>query len=116
MDNQKAFEKLQEFKASTKELREKEEEMKFGLDIFEIEPQNYHELSLVEKEMAQLFEIWGVKQEWDTEWDAWKICSFYDLNIDDMDDRAVEFQEKIKTFDKEVRQWGVFDFLKNKID
>jgi dynein heavy chain, axonemal len=116
MDNQKAFEKLQEFKGSTKELREKEEEMKFGLDIFEIEPQNYHELSLVEKEMAQLFEIWGVKQEWDTEWDAWKICSFYDLNIDDMDDRAVEFQEKIKTFDKEVRQWGVFDFLKNKID
>ena len=36
--------------------------------------------------------------------------------IDDMDERAVEFQEKIKTFEKEVRQWGVFDFLKNKID
>jgi len=50
-----------EFKASTKELREKEEEMKFGLDIFEIEPINYHELSLVEREMAQLLEIWGVK-------------------------------------------------------
>jgi ElaB/YqjD/DUF883 family membrane-anchored ribosome-binding protein len=52
MDNSKAFEKLMEFKASTKELREKEDEMKFGLDIFEIEPINYHELAIVEKEMA----------------------------------------------------------------
>lgn len=33
-----------------------------------------------------------------------------------MDDRAVEFQEKIKNFDKEVRQWGVYEFMKNKID
>jgi len=37
MDNSKAKEKLQEFKAITKELRDKEEDMKFGLDIFEIE-------------------------------------------------------------------------------
>jgi hypothetical protein len=43
---------LTEFKYSTKELREKEEEMKFGLDIFEIEPINYHELSLVERELG----------------------------------------------------------------
>jgi dynein heavy chain len=116
MDNMKAKEKLLEFKATTRELREKEEEMKFGLDIFEIEPIVYHELSLVEKEMTQLFEIWGVKEEWDGEWDSWKVVSFRELKIDDMDDRAVEFQEKIKNFDKEVRQWGVFDFLKNKID
>jgi len=33
-----------------------------------------------------------------------------------MDDRAVEFQEKIKSFEKEVRQWGVYEYLKNKID
>lgn len=76
MDNVKAKEKLLEFKATTKELREKEEEMKFGLDIFEIEPIVYHELALVEKEMAQLFEIWGVKEEWDGEWDSWKVVSF----------------------------------------
>ena len=57
MDNLKAKEKLFEFKGTTKELREKEEEMKFGLDIFDIEPMSYPELNLVEKEMAQLFQI-----------------------------------------------------------
>jgi hypothetical protein len=51
-DNAKAKEKLLEFKMITKELREKEEDMKFGLDIFDIEPMAYPELTLVEKEMA----------------------------------------------------------------
>jgi hypothetical protein len=51
MDNIRAKEKLQEFRASTKELRDKEEDMKFGLDIFEIEPVQYHELAFVEREM-----------------------------------------------------------------
>jgi|LauGreDrversion4_2_1035121.scaffolds.fasta_scaffold21291_6 ElaB/YqjD/DUF883 family membrane-anchored ribosome-binding protein len=52
MDNSKAREKLTEFKVATKELRDKEEDMKFGLDIFEIEPIVYHELGLVEREMS----------------------------------------------------------------
>ena len=61
MDNSKAKEKLQEFRASTKELRDKEEDMKFGLEIFEIEPVQYHELAFVEREMNQLNDIWSVK-------------------------------------------------------
>lgn len=116
MDNQKAREKLHEFRLATKELREKEEEMKFGLEIFDIEPMAYPELSIVEKEITLLSEIWTVKEQWDSEWNKWKQEKFYELNIDMMDDRAVEFQENIKGFDKEVRQWGVYDYLKNKID
>lgn len=37
-DNSKAFDKLNEFRLSCWELRTKEENMKFGLDIFGIEP------------------------------------------------------------------------------
>ncbi len=88
----------------------------FGLEIFDIEPMVYPELSIVEKEISLLTEIWTVKEQWDHEWNNWKQEKFYDLNIDLMDDKAVEFQEQIKGFDKEVRQWGVYDFLKNKID
>ena len=65
--------------------------MKFGLEIFDIEPMAYPELSIVEKEIVLLQEIWVVKEEWDTEWNRWKQERFYELNIDSMDDRAVEF-------------------------
>ena len=91
IDNQKAKEKLHEFKQITKELREKEEEMKFGLEIFDIEPMAYPELSIVEKEITLLTEIWNVKEQWDNEWNRWKQERFYELNIDSMDDKAVEF-------------------------
>ena len=77
MDNNRAREKLAEYKSSARELREKEEEMKFGLDIFDIEAMNYPELNLVEKEISQLNEVWGVKEEWDAEWDSWKDIFFY---------------------------------------
>lgn len=66
--------------------------------------------------MNQLNEIWTVKEQWDAEWDNWKVVAFCNLRWDDMDDRAVEFQEQIKNFDKEMRQWGVFEYMKNKID
>ena len=98
VDNSKAFEKLQEFRQACKELRTKEENMKFGLDIFGIEPQFYSELSLVEKQTEQLQQIWDTKEEWDLEWDAWKDQKFYDLDTQQMEDRAGEILDKLKSF------------------
>lgn len=57
-DNKAAFDKIQEFKNATQDLRDQEEAMKFGLEIFEIEPTPYPELSTVEKETDLLTKIW----------------------------------------------------------
>lgn len=65
--------------------------MKFGLEIFDIEPMAYPELSIVEKEIVLLTEIWNIKIAWNNEWDRWKNEKFYELNIDMMDDKAVEY-------------------------
>jgi len=116
IDNAKAFEKLQEFKGHTQELRATEEAMKFGLEIFDIEPMAYPEVTLVEKEIGQLSDIWEVKNEWDKQWEFWKDIKFQDLQIDEMEDVAVDYQEKYRAFDKDVREWGVFVFLKNEVD
>ena len=82
---------MQEFKGHTAGLRASEEAMKFGLEIFDIEPAAYPEVTLVEKEIAQLTEIWEVKNDWDKQWDTWKDIKFYELNIDDMDNDALDF-------------------------
>jgi len=58
--------------------------MKFGLEIFDIEPMSYPEVSLVEKEITQLTEIWNIKHEWDKQCGVWKDIKFYDLDIEDM--------------------------------
>jgi len=115
-NNLKAFEKLQEFKGHTADLRASEEAMKFGLEIFDIEPAAYPEVTLVEKEIAQLTEIWEVKNDWDKQWDIWKDIKFYDLDIDEMDNDALDFQDKYRAFDRDVREWGVYVHLKTDID
>ena len=65
MDNARAFEKLNEYKVSTNELRAHEEGMQAGLEIFDFEPISYPEIALVEKEIGQLSELWGLKESWD---------------------------------------------------
>jgi len=43
--------------------------MKFGLEIFDIDPIPHPEVALVEKEIAQLTDIWEIKNDWDKQWD-----------------------------------------------
>jgi dynein heavy chain len=115
-ENTRAKEKIQEYKLLTNDLRDREDKMKFGLDIFKIDHPVYPELSFVEKESGLLEKIWKVKEDWDKEWDKWKESGFKELNVKSMDDRAGEFQDIIRNVDREIRSWGIYDSLKNKIE
>jgi dynein heavy chain len=77
---------------------------------------SYPELTTMEREIVLLQDIWGVKERWDGEWNKWKTVHFSELMIDDMDDKALEFQELIRKYEGEVKKWGVFDTLKNRVD
>lgn len=119
MDNLKAFEKLQEYKAATAELRSHEEQMKFGLQIFGHDAMNYPELTMVEREIELLTKVWELKNEWDKQLEAWKDIKFADLEADAMADVAMEKQGKcdeLVKLDKEVREWGVFTHIRQSVD
>lgn len=40
--------------------------MKFGLEIFDIDPIAYPEVNSVEKEISYLTEVWELKRDWDS--------------------------------------------------
>jgi len=71
-------------------------------------------LTTVERENQLLTEIWELKDEWDQNWASWKDVSFYELKIDDMDEVAVEFIQRLQNSNKDVRHWPIYDFLKSK--
>ena len=75
-NNKKAFDSIQFFSQECKQLRDREEQMQFGLEIFNIEATKYIELAKVEKHNASLHSIWTIKQEWDNEWNTWKEVNF----------------------------------------
>lgn len=113
-DNVKPLERLTEFKVQCMELRQKEEEMKPGLEIFEYDAQQYVELTQVERENQLLTEVWELKEQFDNEWFIWKDISYYDLNIDDIEMRVIDYYNKLTNMNKDIRGWGIYDFLKTK--
>ena len=42
--------------------------MKFGFDLFEINYSNPGDLDVVDKEIANLFNIWGLREKWAREY------------------------------------------------
>lgn len=72
LENSGAVQAINQFKLDCIELRQKEEEMKPGLDIFNIDSIMYPELHLVEKENQLLSDIWDLKEQFDNEWQIWK--------------------------------------------
>ena len=85
--------------------------MQFGLEIFMIEPTNYVDLAVVEKENASLLKMWSIKQEWDNEWDKWKVINFKDLDVKGMEEVASEIKFKVESLTKEEKKWKVFEIM-----
>ena len=115
-ENARAFEKLQEYRAQTIELRGNEEALKLGLDIFEMEPVPYPEVTIVEKEIEELSNIWSIKKEWDIKWDKLKDVQFRDLEVQTMEEDCYEFKARLKELSKEVKEWKVFEFMNNELN
>ena len=61
LTNEKARALLDEFRDICKANREKEEDMKLGLDIFMMGHPTYMDLAFVEKELQQLGTMWSMK-------------------------------------------------------
>jgi len=114
-NNKKAFDLIQQYQRECKNLRQQEEDMQFGLEIFNMEPTNYVDLALVEKENASLLNIWSIKQEWDHEWDRWKVMNFKDVDTRDMEERASEVLFKAEGLTKEEKKWKVYDVINERI-
>ena len=113
--NGKAFELIEHFNRECRALRGREDAMQFGLEIFAIEATKYVELAMVEQENASLLNIWSIKQEWDREWDAWRVIHFTDLDFKVMQERAADLLFKVEGLTKEEKKWKVTEVLNERI-
>ena len=89
--------------------------MQLGLEIFNIEHTKYLDLALVEKENSSLLQIWNIKQEWDKQWDTWKVINFEDLNFKEMEDTSSEIIFKVNQLSKEEKKWKVSEVIYDRI-
>lgn len=114
-NNKKAFDNIAHFQAECKSLRDREDDMQFGLEIFNIEALKYMDLAQVEKENASLLSIWNIKQEWDHEWNRWKIINFADLDFREMEELASDILFKVNSLSKDEKKWKVAEVIYDRI-
>ena len=114
-NNKKAFDTIQQYQTECKQLRDREEEMQIGLEIFNIEATKYAELAIVEKENSALLNIWTIKQEFDHEWERWKVIHFRDLDFKEMEETANGILDKVDQLNKEERKWKVSESIHERI-
>ncbi|KAF0978551.1 hypothetical protein FDP41_002371 [Naegleria fowleri] len=98
------------------EMKKKEEEkLKNGLRIFNMQPQQYKEIKDVSKNIESLEKVWIIKNEWDKTYEEWKVMPFTKLNIEEMENAASALTSKLTAMGREVKDWGVYNTLVDKL-
>jgi dynein heavy chain len=97
-------------------LNKREEDLRFGLKHFDITLNSLKDLTDVESELDLLDKIWGIKQKWDTQWEAWKIMKFLDLDTEVMTEITNDFHESVRALEKQIKTWGVWISIREKVD
>ena len=117
MTNDKAFSIIQEQKENIKNLRKREEQMKFGFDLFKINYGTSPDLEFLEKEISNLEEVWNTKEEWDRYYEKVQNIAFKTADLDTLDDDADDYMRKInQQWSQVMKKWEIVVFLKNYIE
>ena len=106
-DIEKAFGILQDYKEKVREQRARENEMKFGFKLFNIDYSSSSDLEAVEKNIEMLEEVWSLKLAWEKKWDELKVMKFKDFNLEVLEDAALEFKVKIDNLPRDSKKWMV---------
>ena len=81
--------------------------MKFGFDLFKIDYPASSDLDAIEKNIDNLEEVWGLKNFWNQRWEELKVIKFSEFNIEQLEDAALEFKNKIENLPKDTKKWPV---------
>ena len=98
---------INEFRNRVAGLKEREENMQFGIKLFKMQVYALDDISDMERDLELLEEIWDLKSKWDIQWETWKTTRFYDLKVELMTEIGNGFIERLKELEKSMKQWGV---------
>ena len=112
---------IAQYREAVANVRTKENDMKAGLDIFSLEPPANKETLSTERDLDMLDQVWAMMEEWQGNMDTWKFGKFKEMNVDEIDATAADFQKRIARLAKEFKgqeggNWKVLGSLKSNID
>ncbi|KAM7366101.1 hypothetical protein PAMP_015569 [Pampus punctatissimus] len=99
-------------------IKQEEITILHGLSFFKIEQPPSKSIQMLEKDIDNLKQVWEITQEWNTNWNIWKVAQFATLRTESMERTAQDMFKKLHKLHRELKdkEWDIVDFSKNKID
>ena len=115
----RAKELIEEYRALVGTVRTKEQDMRAGLDIFNIEPPTNKETADTDRDLAMLEQIWLTMEEWNDAMDGWKYGKFKEMDVTAIESLAAAFSKRIVKLAKDLKgqnNFKVLDSLKGRVE
>ncbi|CEG44893.1 flagellar inner arm dynein 1 heavy chain beta [Plasmopara halstedii] len=112
----RAHQILADFQKKMESARSRQDTLRKGLKIFNIEEFKNDGFVQTEKDLELLQQIWTLTDEWEVVWASWKNTVFYNIEVDTMESTAAQFYKKVLKYRKEMTDWHVWSSLKNNIE
>ncbi|XP_071333968.1 dynein axonemal heavy chain 2 [Trachinotus anak] len=113
-----ALKQIAEHRSQLEALKQEESTILDGLSFFKIEQPPSKSIRMLEKDIEHLQQVWEITQEWNANWNIWKVGQFTTLQTEDMESTAQEMFKKLHIIKRELKdkEWDIVDFSKGKID
>ncbi|KAM4714769.1 dynein axonemal heavy chain 2 [Anableps anableps] len=113
-----AFKQIQEHRAQLEALKQEQNTIFNGLSFFRIEQPPCKMILTMEKDMDQLQEVWEISQEWDKNWESWKVLQLANLQTQNMENIAQDMFKKLHILQRDLKgkNWEIVHFSKVKIE
>ncbi|XP_051578639.1 dynein axonemal heavy chain 2 [Myxocyprinus asiaticus] len=113
-----ALQQVSVLRAQLDALKEEEESIRHGCNIFKIEQPTSKDILTLEKDLDYLQQVWEIAQQWEALWDEWKGGQLASLQTKVMENTAQTKFKRLHKLNREFKdkQWDVVDFTKSRIE
>lgn len=113
-----ALERVHKYRALVVGFKEQENELRNGLSIFKIDHPSSKEISLLEKDLDSIEQIWELTKEWELYWDSWKAGRFTELQTAEMETQSQSVYKKLAKLSRELKDknWEIVEASRSKVD
>ena len=111
-----AEEIIAEYESKVEAARAREKGLQDGLEVFAMASPDPEELIAMEEDLSLMKQMWGCTKKWDDQWDSWKNGRFSDLDVDNMELAAGQFNKTLVKLGRSIKGWGAHSAMKGKID
>lgn len=93
--SKQALQMLEELSKKLQKMVDREKVINQNVDFHDLYPISNPELSIIQKELDILKEIWTLVGEWEVMWDTYQNGEFSEIDINEMEESVVSLYRRI---------------------